>query len=675
MPDFLHRKAQHVNRPEWQPPTVDPVVPLATRTLSLIANRTIDPEQTKLCFRLIVAALMGLSDPADVSFHYEAIDRETIHFSCRFDCMTESAAEHTAATAATIIRAIAPWLNVETTTPRPMPVAADMTSVRFALGTEETLSATATASFLWTAVSQGNAPMRFSVALQRLILPQGEDEMVRVRAEATLTAPRTSIDALAALVGADAAQRAALRVIARDEPSLEGELLADIPTIARLLAGPFTVAALGSQVRRMTVSELGDLLAVVTPPHVLLLGASGSGKTTVLDNAIDEAYRRGATVVVFCPHGDLARRAASTALRHGIEPIVYDFGADHGHLRWNVTRPCAGMGESEWARRLSEVIRHQLWDDMPSSYFGPVMTRALPIIVEVLVRDPHGSLPLTRIPDLLDPDDSTFRDGLLERIGDSKLARALNVEVMPMITRPDSGNSSIWLISKLDPLIGDPTVRRIIETSFTDVTMQPALEGRSIIVSLPQSVLTEGGSTALGALLLEQLWASARRHRDLSQQIDVFVDEWQKLPSPAIAQMLAEGRKFGIRLRLANQHLAQLTSEQREAVLANTGLLGTFRTSNSDATMLDRRFPTVLMATMQQLPKYTLAFTTGDVDGVVRIPPPAPMDEADFYRLAAINLVEDAEPEPLDPERVERRVRSAEWLDRWLDDKADAKLL
>lgn len=633
-----------VNHPEWLPPAGEGHTPLPTRSLILNANKVIDPEQTRLGFRLIVAALMCLPDPADVSFDYEAESSDSIRFSIRFDCMTESAADHTASTAATIVRAIAPWLDVVVSARQAPPAAGDMASVRFALGTEETLHASATASFLWTAVSQGRAPVRFSIALQRLILPQAEDEGARIRAEATLSAKHDDIDALAALAGVDAAHKAALRVITHDEPSLEGELLTDIPTIARLLAGPFTVPALSQRIRSLSVVELGDLVAGALPPHVLWIGGSGQGKSTTMDNSLGEAARRGATVVVVCPHGDLAKRAVSTLLRHGVEPIVYDFGADDRHLRWNVTRPDPGVRANEWARRFGEVIRNQLWDDMPPDYFGPVMIRSLPIIVEALASDPAGPWPLTRVPDLLDPFDSGFRDGVLKRIGKPALTRALNAEVMAMIKQKDPGNASIWLISKFDPLIGDPTVRRIIDTDESDVTMQPALEGRSIVVSLPQSVLTEGGSVTLAALLLERLWAGARARRDPTRPIELFVDEWQKLPSPAIPQMLAEGRKFGIRLRLANQHLAQLTEAQREAVLANTGLIGTFRTSNSDANTLDRRFPTVLMSTMQTLPKHTLAYTTGEADGVVRVPPPAAMDEADFDRLAAQRL---HAPEPL----------------------------
>ena len=140
---------------------------------------------------------------------------------------------------------------------------------------------------------------------------------------------------------------------------------------------------------------------------------------------------------------------------------------------------------------------------------------------------------------------------------------------------------------------------------------------------------------ALAALLLERLWAGARSRRDPSRPIEVFVDEWHKLPSPAIPQMLAEGRKFGIRLRLANQHLGQLSDAQREAVLANTGLIGTFRTSGADAGTLDRHFPTVRMATLQTLPRHTLAYTTGDVDGVIAMPQPPAADLDDFTRLTA----------------------------------------
>jgi len=419
---------------------------------------------------------------------------------------------------------------------------------------------------------------------------------------------------------------------------MQGELLTDIPTIARLLAGPFTVPSLSKRVQTISVKELGNLIASAVPPHISIIGGSGQGKTTTLNHAISEAYRRGSTVVVFCPHGDLAVRAAATAEAHGITPVVYDFGAVDGHLHWNLTEPEAGTSPAEWARRFAEVIRRQVWDTMPDDFFGPVATRSLPAVIHVLAADPAGPWPLTFAPELLDTQNSSFRDSALERIGDADLTRLFQQEVMPMLTSRDAGNASLWLISKLDPLIGDATVRRIIETDRRDVTMQPTVHGRSVIASVPHTRLTSGGASVLTALLLEQLWTAVRSHPQTEQPMEVFIDEWHKLPSPAIPEMLAEGRKFGVRLRLANQHFAQLTSAQREAVLANTGVLATFRTSPADASLLDLRFPTVTRRQMETLPRHTLAYSTGDKDAVVLAPEPTNCDEHVFHRLAAREL-------------------------------------
>ena len=134
-----------------------------------------------------------------------------------------------------------------------------------------------------------------------------------------------------------------------------------------------------------------------------------------------------------------------------------------------------------------------------------------------------------------------------------------------------------------------------------------------------------------------------RQSRDLAAPIELFVDEWHKIPSPAIVAMLAEGRKFGVRLRLASQHFGQLTSPQRESVIANTGFLATFRTNSSDASMLDPRFPTVARDRLERLPRHTLAYTTGDSDSVIATPDGPRLDRLAFHRFASRELVQTAE--------------------------------
>lgn len=90
--------------------------------------------------------------------------------------------------------------------------------------------------------------------------------------------------------------------------------------------------------------------------------------------------------------------------------------------------------------------------------------------------------------------------------------------------------------------------------------------------------------------------------------------------------MLAEGRKFGFRLRLANQNAAQIPAQLWETALANTGAVVVYRTGPKDATLLDPVFPSVPTLTFTQLPKYWAAIAADGQDQVVQTLPPLDTD-------------------------------------------------
>jgi DNA helicase HerA-like ATPase len=56
------------------------------------------------------------------------------------------------------------------------------------------------------------------------------------------------------------------------------------------------------------------------------------------------------------------------------------------------------------------------------------------------------------------------------------------------------------------------------------------------------------------------------------------------------ANMMSELRKYGVGLALAHQHLHQLESDIRSAVLGNAGTLISFRVGAEDAPYLAREF-------------------------------------------------------------------------------------
>lgn len=601
------------------------------RWIDLRPARTIEPEQQVLGMRVVAPLLLQLPEPADLAFVIDA-DEGRVRTRLRVRSITDDLADHVAALLGSAIVAVAPWLDARVLDPTDTsdalaPPRPDWVTATFDVVDRPASLVVAQASFLWTAVSRMPTSARLEVRLFEFVPPkdaEAERAEGTLRASVALSAPAAQAGLFASLVELDAIGPPVLvSTVSRSGVPTPPAVELTMPMVGRLLAGPFTVPTLWQHAPRMVADDFGDVLARATPPHAVVMGGSGQGKTVLLANAIDQAVARGSTVVVLCPHGDLAAWAAAIVERRGAPATVLDFGNTDDPPLWNLSEPDAGVSPNEWARRLSDVVRLQLWSESPGDWFGPVWLRSFAAAIRILVEDPDGPWPLVRFPEVLDTEDSSLRDGALARIGDPALTRTIRNEVMPMLTRSDAGNAAVWLVSKLDPLIGDPTVARIINTRHSTVSVAEVVEGRSLIVSLPQSVLTETGSGVLGGVLLDRVWQVVRRRpRGSGAPVEVFVDEWHQVPSPALGAMLAEGRKFGLRLRLANQHLAQLRDDLRDAVLGNAGVIATFRTGHRDAHLLDGLFPTVSTFRMQTLPRHTLAYTTGESDAVVTSPAP-----------------------------------------------------
>lgn len=373
------------------------------------------------------------------------------------------------------------------------------------------------------------------------------------------------------------------------------------------------------------------LLAAFTgsaSPHALILGGTGQGKTTLLAHLGEQASAAGDAIACVDVHdGALTTLLAERCRARGQHPLEvrFDPAAEPGRAspRLNLLQAPAGVAAPRWADEVYDIVRGVLWADMPSEYFGPVGERALRACIRLLATDPTGARPLTDLPRLLDTRETAYREALLGRTTDAALRRTLTSEVMPMLTSRDPGNSLVWLLSKLEPLIGNHAVTACSTDGADTVGVEEAVAaGRPFLLHAPAAVLGDAGSRVLVAVVLHRLWLAVRSRPDPNHTIHLLLDEWQRYPTPTLTTALSEGRKWGLRLVLANQNLAQLPARTRDTVLANTGTIGCFRTGPADAALLDQRYPTVTTVQLQQLPPHHLAVTTGDHDLVAPAPDP-----------------------------------------------------
>ena len=75
-----------------------------------------------------------------------------------------------------------------------------------------------------------------------------------------------------------------------------------------------------------------------------------------------------------------------------------------------------------------------------------------------------------------------------------------------------------------------------------------------------------------------------------SEELHLYVDEFQNFATESFASILSEARKYRLSLILAHQFIAQLDEAVRDAVFGNVGTLVCFRIGTLDADLMEKEF-------------------------------------------------------------------------------------
>jgi hypothetical protein len=131
-----------------------------------------------------------------------------------------------------------------------------------------------------------------------------------------------------------------------------------------------------------------------------------------------------------------------------------------------------------------------------------------------------------------------------------------------------------------------------------------------IIVNLSKGLIGEDISSLLGSMIITkfQLDAMSRANIPEKERVDfyLYVDEFQNFATDSFATILSEARKYKLNLTMANQYIAQMPDEVRDAVFGNVGSILSFQVGYDDAEYLSQQFNEVVTANdLTSLNKYT----------------------------------------------------------------------
>ncbi|MHB8448949.1 MAG: type IV secretory system conjugative DNA transfer family protein [Mycobacteriales bacterium] len=345
--------------------------------------------------------------------------------------------------------------------------------------------------------------------------------------------------------------------------------------------------------------------------HLHVVGATGTGKSTLLTNLILADATAGRGVAVLDPKGDLitdvlARLPASV----GDRLVLIDPAETAAPAAVNVLDTTGRSPELVTDRVVGVFAR------LYASYWGPRIEDVLRCACLTLTRQPaptdHGTAAtLADIPRLLSQ--PAYRAGIVARITDTTgltgfwawydgLTEAARAQVIAPV------------MTKLRGILSRRFAVDLLGATTSTFALADILDGGIMLARLPKGVLGDDTTRLVGSLLLSGLWQAAteRATRPETQRLDaaVYVDEchnFMHLPGP-LDDVLAEARGYHLSLTLAHQHLGQLPRELADAIHANARNKALFTVSPDDARILARHLGPYLTADdLTRLDRYQLA--------------------------------------------------------------------
>ncbi len=335
--------------------------------------------------------------------------------------------------------------------------------------------------------------------------------------------------------------------------------------------------------------------------HVYVIGKTGMGKSTLLENMVYSDIISGKGVGVIDPHGDLAdavlgfippNRTNDVIL---IDPSDQDYAVAFNMLE-NVDPAlnsivCSGLvgifkkiyAES-WGPRLEHILRNTILSLL--EYPGTTMLG----ITRLLQDDDYRRKVVRKI------EDPVVKSFWLDEF--NKMQEKFRVEAISPIQ------------NKVGQFLSSSTIRNIVGQPKSTVDLRFAMDkGKIVIINLSKGKIGEDNSALLGAMFITkfQLDAMGRANVPLDDRKDfyLYVDEFQNFATESFATILSEARKYKLNLTMANQYIAQMPDEVRDAVFGNVGSTLAFQVGFDDAEYISQQFAEeVLPSDLVSLSKY-----------------------------------------------------------------------
>ncbi len=343
--------------------------------------------------------------------------------------------------------------------------------------------------------------------------------------------------------------------------------------------------------------------------HIYMIGQTGTGKSTALENLAVQDMLNGDGFAFIDPHGDTAEKLLSMVPKERTEDVVYFSPADTDYplglnmFEFDKDRP----EQKDFLIQESLSMLYKLYDPQKQGIIGPRFERIFTNAALLLMADPKGGT-FVDIPKLLI--DADFMKEKLQYTDDQNVLDFWTKEWPNSQRSNEAGEVTSWVVSKFGAFLSNEMMRNIIGQTKSSFNMREIMDNKKILlVNLSKGRTGELNSKLLGMIFVMKFQAAAmsRASIDEEDRVDfaLYVDEFQNFSTDSFATILSEARKYRLNLIVANQFTTQLTEEIRDAVFGNVGTIIGFRVGTQDAELLVKQFAPVFdTEDLQRIPNY-----------------------------------------------------------------------
>ncbi|PIR83444.1 hypothetical protein COU19_00585 [Candidatus Kaiserbacteria bacterium CG10_big_fil_rev_8_21_14_0_10_56_12] len=323
--------------------------------------------------------------------------------------------------------------------------------------------------------------------------------------------------------------------------------------------------------------------------HMYVIGKTGMGKSTLLENMAIQDIRNGEGIAFIDPHGGTVDRLLDYIPEDRINDVVYFAPFDlENPIAFNIMEDVGYDRRHLVVSGLMATFK-KIWEDAWSARMEYILTNTLLALLEY----PDATLlGVNRM-----YTDKVYRTRVVDNVKDPVVKDFWTKEFANYGDRYTQ-EATPAIQNKVGQFTGNPLIRNIIGQPKSSFDIRDMMDHQKILlVNLSKGLVGETNMRLLGSMLTTRIFLAAmsRAEHSASELAQLpncyfYVDEFQNFANETFAEILSESRKYKLNLTIAHQYVEQMEEEVRDAVFGNVGTTVAFRVGPFDAEVLETIF-------------------------------------------------------------------------------------